>query len=140
VKAGLAHYASLSSAPSAYPHVGYSSYLHTEDVNDSTDARFSTDDRSLSGDGIPNFKARITDLVTEVKDIKIDLKDTKTDLKDIKTEVKNMVYAFQTIQKETAIQTRQRKGVIDFVSNVIIGTFLIHVLVIGGMWIVLWIG
>jgi hypothetical protein len=81
----MAYYACLGSAPSAYPHVSYSSYLHPENANNSTDARFSTDDRSLSGDGIPNFKARITDLEAGVKDI-------KTGVKDIKTEVNNMIY------------------------------------------------
>ena len=93
----MAHHVSLGSVPSAYPHVSYTSYLHTEDVNNSTDARFLTDDRSLSGGGIPNVKASIPDLVTEVKDI-------KTDLKDIKTEAKKGVYAFQAIQEEMAFQ------------------------------------
>ena len=96
--------------------------MHTEDVNNSTDARFSTDDRSLSGGGIPNVKASIPDLVTEVKDI-------NTDLKDIKTEAKKMVYAIQAIQKEKALQTRQRKEVIDAIVNAIL-------YVSGGVWLV----
>lgn len=110
----MAHHVSLGSVPSAYPHVSYSSYLHTEDVNNSTDARFSTDDRSLSGGGIPNVKASISDLVTEVKDI-------KTDLKDIKTEAKKGVYAFQAIQEEMALQTSQRRLVVCLVFGAVAG-------------------
>jgi hypothetical protein len=102
--------------------------MHTEDVNNSTDARFSTDDRSLSGGGIPNVKASIPDLVTEVKDI-------KTDLKDIKTEAKKMVYAFQAIQKEKALQTSQRKEVIDGIVNAFLYVTIGVWLVIGGMCI-----
>ena len=92
-------------------------------MNNYADARFSTDDRSLSGDGIPNFNARRTDFVTEVK--------------DIKTEVKNMVHIFQAIQEEMALQTRQRKDVIDTVSGFIVGLFLGRVLFVGGLWIYL---
>jgi hypothetical protein len=77
----MAYYTSLGSGPSAYQHVSYTSHLHIKDVNNSTGAHFSTDDRSSSGDGIPNFKARITDLETDVKDIKTDLKDIKTEVK-----------------------------------------------------------
>ena len=69
----MAYYA-LSFAPSAHPHVSHTSYLHIQDVNNSTGAHFLTDDRSLSGDGIPNFEARITGLVTKVKDIKTEVK------------------------------------------------------------------
>ena len=117
----MAHHVSLGSVPSAYPHVSYSSYLHTEDVNNSTDARFLTDDRSLSGGGIPNVKASIPDLVTEVKDIKTDLKDINTDLKDIKTEAKKGVYAFQAIQEEMALQTSQRRLVVCLVFGAVAG-------------------
>jgi len=133
----MTYYASLSSAPSAYPHVSYTSYLHSEDVNNSTDARFSTDDRSLSGDGIPNPNARRTDLMTEVKDI-------KTDLKDIKTEVKNMVYVFQAIQEEKALQTRQRtdviNGVISCANSFMIGIYIGYALLLGGLLIYFFYG
>jgi hypothetical protein len=114
-------YCALSSAPSAHPHVSHTSYLHIQDVNNSTGAHFLTDDRSLSGDGIPNFKARTTGLVTEVKDI-------NTDLKDIKTEVKKMTHVFQTIQKEMALQTWQKKAVIIYVFGFFIGACLGKVL------------
>jgi hypothetical protein len=127
----MADYASLSSAPSAYPHVSYSSYLHIKDVNNSTDARFSADDHSLSGDGIPSSKARITDLVTDVKDI-------KTDIKDIKTEVKKLEYAFQTIQQEKALQTSQKEQLIDFFSEVAVGIFVASILVLGVLLILVY--
>ena len=79
----------------------------------------STDDRSLSGGGIPNVKASIPDLVTEVKDI-------KTDLKDIKTEAKKGVYAFQAIREEMALQTSQRKLVMGSFSAPGSGTVLLN--------------
>src|SRR5271154_5740115 len=120
----MAYYA-LSSAPSAHPHVRYTSYLHIQDVNNSTGAHFLTDDRSLSGDGIPNFKARMTGLATEVKDI-------STDLKDIKTEVKTMTHVFQTIQKEMALQTKQKQYVIDSVGTFVVGIYLGIILLAGG--------
>jgi hypothetical protein len=119
----MAYYA-LSFAPSAHPHVSHTSYLHIQDVNNSTGAHFLTDDRSLSGDGIPNFKAKITGLITEVKDI-------NTDLKDIKTEVKNMTHVFQTIQEETALQTRVILFVIGFSIGVFLGRVLIFILLPG---------
>jgi uncharacterized protein (UPF0335 family) len=124
----MACYTSLSSAPSAHLHVSYTSHLHIQDVNNSTGAHFLTDDHSLSGDGIPNFKARITGPVTEVKDI-------NTDLKDIKTEAKTIAYALQTIQKEIALQTSQRQQVIDAVGNFFVGVLLGITLLIGGVWI-----
>jgi hypothetical protein len=114
----MAYYA-LSFAPSAHPHVSHISYLHIQDVNNSTGAHFLTSDRSLSGD---DFKARITGLVTEVKDI-------NTDLKDIKTEVKKMTHVFQTIQKEMALQTWQKKAVIIHVFGFFIGVCLGKVLI-----------
>src|SRR5271169_3467605 len=113
----MAYYA-LSSAPSAHPHVRYTSYLHIQDVNNSTGAHFLTDDRSLSGDGIPNFKARMTGLATEVK--------------DIKTEVKTMTHVFQTIQKEMALQTKQKQYVIDSVGTFVVGIYLGIILLAGG--------
>jgi hypothetical protein len=102
--------------------------MHTEDVNNSTDARFSTDDRSLSGGGIPNVKASIPDLVTEVKDI-------KTDLKDIKTEAKKMVHVFQAIREEKALQTRQREQVMSAVSGACTGVCLGLIFLACGLWI-----
>jgi len=123
----MAYYV-LSSALSAHPHVSYTSYLHIQDVNNSTGAHFLTDDRSLSGDGTPNFKARITGLVTEVKDI-------NTDLKDIKTEVKKMTHVFQAIQEEMALQTKQTQQVMDFVKGFLVGVCLGTMLFLGGVWI-----
>lgn len=107
----MAYYA-LSFAPSAHPHVSHTSYLHIQDVNNSTGAHFLTNDRSLSGD---DFKARITGLVTKVK--------------DIKTEVKKKTHVFQTIQKEMALQTWQKKVVIIYVFGFFIGVCLGKVLI-----------
>jgi septal ring factor EnvC (AmiA/AmiB activator) len=88
---------------------------------------------------VKDIKTDLKDIKTDLKDIKTDPKDTKTDLKDITTEVKNMVYAFQTIQKEMALQTRQRQDVIESVSRVISGLsqgLVLGVVVLSILWFV----
>jgi hypothetical protein len=76
-------YASPSSAPSTHLHVNCALYPHINHVNNSTGAHSSNDDYSSAGNGIPNFEARITDLVTEMKGIKTELKNIKTVLNNV---------------------------------------------------------
>jgi hypothetical protein len=61
-------YASPSSAPSAYPHVRYTSHHQSKDINNFTGAHSEVGDHSEAG--ITNLEARMTGLKTERKDFK----------------------------------------------------------------------
>src|SRR5271155_2990411 len=94
----MAYHASLSSAPSAYPHVSYTSHPHSKDVNNFTGAYSEACDHSEA-----NLEAKITGLETEVKDFKIGMTGLETEVKDVKigmtglgTEVKD----FKTEMKD----------------------------------------
>ena len=62
-------YASPSSAPSAHPHVSYTSHPHSKDVNSSTGTH------SEASDGIAKLEARMTVLETETKNFKTEISE-----------------------------------------------------------------
>jgi hypothetical protein len=98
----MAYHASLGSAPSAYPHVSYTSHPHSKDVNSFTGAYSEACDHSEA-----NLKAKITGLETEVKDFKIGMTGLETEVKDFKigmagleTEVKDVKIGMGGLETE----------------------------------------
>jgi hypothetical protein len=80
-KTSIVYYASPSSAPSTHPHVSYTSYPHSKDVNNFTGAH------SFAGDGIANLEARIRGLETEVNDFKEQTRDFEREMRYFKTDI-----------------------------------------------------
>ena len=80
----MVYHASPSSAPSAHPHVSYTSYPHSKDVNNSVGAYSEAGDHSEA-----NLEVRMTGIETNVKDFKIGITGLETEVKDLKTEMKD---------------------------------------------------
>jgi hypothetical protein len=81
----MAYHASPSSAPSAHPHVSYTSYPHSKDVNNSIGACSEVGDHSEA-----NLEVRVTAFETEMKEFKTGMTGLKTEVKDRGTEMKDI--------------------------------------------------
>jgi hypothetical protein len=69
----------------AHQHVSYTSYSHSEDVDNSTGVYYEASHHSEAGDA--NLDVRMSAIEAEMKDVKTELKDFKTDTKDFHKEL-----------------------------------------------------
>ena len=94
----MAYHTSPSPAPSAHPHVSYTSYPHSKDVNNSIGATSEAGDHSEA-----NLGVRVAAFETEMKDFKTGMTGLKTEVKDRGTEMKR-----NDVPRNTSQGTRDR--------------------------------